>query len=87
MYFAYVCYKGKEWSIEQPLCVIVSMYNDYEQGDHATPCGTEDFGGLTIVAPIDFKSLTDAYLRGFREIYSNLPDYRILSLMYESIGD
>ena len=87
MYFAYVCYKGKLWSVEQPCCVMVSQYNDYEQGDHAFPCGTEDFGGLTVIAPIDFKSLAAAYVRGFRDIYSNLPDYRITGLITEALED
>lgn len=84
MYFAYVCYKGRVWHVEQPCCVFVSVYDDYEQGEHIYPAGTLDFDGLTIVTRIDFKTLALAHMRGFRAIYSNLTDKCVQDLIFEA---
>lgn len=77
MYYWYMGILRRSWK-----CVIVcSLYDDLEAGDIVHPAGTEDFDGVTIAAKLTLEGVRNAYERGFREIYSNLPDYRIKALL------
>ena len=77
MYY-YLAHRGRKWNPAETLVAFASIYNDYESGDHVMPPKTEDFDGLTIVAPYDALSLVEALDRGPVPVYSNLPDSLIM---------
>lgn len=81
MYYWYMAYRGRDWKPDEPLVVVCSLYGDLEAGDVVHPAGTADFGGVTIIQRINAVVVKRAWDRGFREIYSNLPDYRIKALL------
>lgn len=77
MYYWYMGVLRRTWK-----CVVVcSLYDDFESGDIVYVAGTEEFDGVTIAAKLDRAGVKNAWERGFREIYSNLPDYRIKALL------
>lgn len=81
MYYWYMAYRGRDWKPDEACVVVCSIYGDLESGDVVHPAGTEDFGGVTIIQQINAVVVKRAWERGFREIYSNLSDYRIKALL------
>lgn len=81
MYYWYIGHRGREWKPDEPCVVVCSIYGDLEKGDVVHPAGTADFDGITIIGTMSVDAVKSAYERGFREIYSNLPDYRIAALL------
>ena len=81
MYYWYIGFRGRNWKPDETCVVVCSLYCDLENGDMVYPAGTEDFGGVTIIQQINAVDVKRAWERGFREIYSNLPDYRIKTLL------
>lgn len=84
MYYWYIGHRGRVWKSDETLVVVCSLYGDLEGGDVVHPAGTEDFGGATIVQQVNAVVVKRAWERGFREIYSNLPDYRIKALLEDA---
>lgn len=81
MYYWYIAHRGRVWKPDETCVVVCSIYGDLEKGDVVHPAGTEDFGGATIIDKMNTVVVKRAWDRGFREIYSNLPDYRIKALL------
>lgn len=75
MYFN-ICYRGRVWNPCKTCVIIASIYGDYSQGDHSTPCGTEDFGGVTVINKVTRDFVREAVERG-AVVYANLPDIAI----------
>ena len=70
MYY-YLAYRGRTWNPAETLVVFATIERDYVSGVHVTPAETEDFDGLTIVAPLDALSVVEAINRGPIAMYSN----------------
>ena len=81
MYFLYLAYRGRDWKPDEACVVVCSLYDDLESGDIVHPAGTEDFGGATIIGGISADAVKQAWKRGYRDIYSNLPNTQIAALM------
>lgn len=81
MYYWYIGYRGRDWKPDETCVVVCSLYDDLESGDVVHPAGSADFDGITIISRMSADAVKSAYERGFREIYSNLPDYRIKALL------
>lgn len=84
MYYWYIGHRGRDWKPDEKCVVVCSLYGDLESGDVVHPAGSEDFGGITIISSMNTVVVKRAWDRGFREIYSNLPDYRIKALLEDA---
>lgn len=63
MYY-YICHRGYNWNPRQLSVLFVSECGGYEQGDHITPLGSADFGGLTIISRVSHDMIKPALERG-----------------------
>ena len=70
MYY-YICYRGYNWNPRTCCVLFSSIYDDYELGNHVSPLGCADCGGLTIINKVSRDFVKQAVERGVK-IFSDV---------------